>query len=34
MNELTIPQGTIRYREEGTGAPIVLIHGLLVNGEL
>lgn len=34
MNELTIPQGTIRYREQGTGAPIVLVHGLLVNGEL
>src|ERR1041385_2160733 len=34
MNELTIPQGTIRYRDEGAGAPIVLIHGLLVNGEL
>src|SRR5690242_4445172 len=34
MNELTIPQGTIRYREAGTGAPIVLIHGLLVNGGL
>lgn len=34
MNELTIPQGTIRWREAGTGPPIVLVHGLLVNGEL
>jgi pimeloyl-ACP methyl ester carboxylesterase len=34
MNELTIPQGRIRYREAGTGAPIVLVHGLLVNGDL
>src|ERR1700736_4673323 len=28
------PQGTIRYRELGTGEPIVLVHGLLTNGEL
>lgn len=34
MNELRLPQGTIRYRELGAGKPIVLVHGLLVNGEL
>jgi pimeloyl-ACP methyl ester carboxylesterase len=34
MNEARIPQGTIRYRELGSGRPIVLVHGLLVNGEL
>ncbi len=34
MKELTIPQGTIHYREQGSGAPIVLVHGLLVNGDL
>jgi pimeloyl-ACP methyl ester carboxylesterase len=34
MNELRLPQGTIRYRELGSGKPIVLVHGLLVNGDL
>src|ERR1700731_5057783 len=34
MNEARQPQGTIRYRELGTGEPIVLVHGLLTNGEL
>jgi pimeloyl-ACP methyl ester carboxylesterase len=34
MKEATIPQGTIRYREQGTGEPIVLVHGLLNNGLL
>ncbi len=34
MNELQLPQGTIRYRESGSGEPIVLVHGLLTNGEL
>ena len=34
MNELRLPQGTIRYRDTGTGDPIVLVHGLLTNGEL
>lgn len=29
-----LPQGTIRYREAGTGEPIVFVHGLLVNGLL
>lgn len=34
MNELRLPQGTIRYRELESGEPIVLVHGLLTNGEL
>ena len=34
MNEARQPQGTIRYRELGTGEPILLVHGLLTNGEL
>lgn len=34
MNEVRLPQGTIRYRELGQGEPIVLVHGLLANGEL
>jgi pimeloyl-ACP methyl ester carboxylesterase len=29
-----LSQGTIRYRELGNGAPIVLVHGLLVNSLL
>jgi pimeloyl-ACP methyl ester carboxylesterase len=34
MNEVQLSQGAIRYRELGSGKPIVLVHGLLVNGEL
>jgi pimeloyl-ACP methyl ester carboxylesterase len=34
MNEVRLAQGTIRYRELGAGKPIVLVHGLLTNGEL
>jgi pimeloyl-ACP methyl ester carboxylesterase len=34
MTEVRLPQGTIRYRELGAGEPIVLVHGLLTNGEL
>jgi pimeloyl-ACP methyl ester carboxylesterase len=34
MNQVDIPQGTIRYREQGTGEPIVLIAGLLNNSLL
>jgi len=34
MNEARLPQGTIRYRELGTGEPVLLVHGLLTNGEL
>ena len=32
--EVSLPQGTIRYRERGTGEPIVFIHGALVNADL
>ena len=34
QREISLPQGTIRYRERGTGDPIVFIHGALVNGDL
>ena len=34
MNEVRLPQGAIGYREYGAGRPIVLVHGLLTNGEL
>jgi pimeloyl-ACP methyl ester carboxylesterase len=34
MQEVRLPQGTIRYRELGSGEPIVLVHGLLTDGEL
>ncbi|MGH8246799.1 MAG: alpha/beta fold hydrolase [Gammaproteobacteria bacterium] len=32
--EVRLLSGTIRYRERGTGEPIVFVHGLLVNGDL
>ena len=31
---MQLPQGTIRYRERGTGEPIVFVHGALVNADL
>jgi pimeloyl-ACP methyl ester carboxylesterase len=34
VREVRLAQGVIRYRECGTGEPIVFIHGLLVNGDL
>jgi pimeloyl-ACP methyl ester carboxylesterase len=34
VKEVSLPQGTIRYRERGNGEPIVFVHGLLVNGDL
>jgi pimeloyl-ACP methyl ester carboxylesterase len=34
MQEAQLPQGAIRYREAGTGEPVVLVHGLLTDGEL
>lgn len=33
-HELDLPQGTIRYFEAGSGAPLVFVHGLLVNANL
>jgi pimeloyl-ACP methyl ester carboxylesterase len=34
QKEVQLPQGTIRYRERGTGEPIVFVHGALVNADL
>jgi pimeloyl-ACP methyl ester carboxylesterase len=34
MPEITLPQGTVRYRDEGQGPAVVFIHGALVNGRL
>jgi pimeloyl-ACP methyl ester carboxylesterase len=34
MPEIQVRQGTIRYRDEGAGPVIVLVHGLLVNGSV
>ena len=28
VNEARLPQGIIRYRESGTGEPVVLVHDL------
>ncbi|MFI4989524.1 MAG: alpha/beta fold hydrolase [Solirubrobacterales bacterium] len=34
IREAHLSQGTIRYRELGSGEPILLVHGLLVDGRL
>ncbi len=34
QREARLPQGIVRYRELGTGVPVVLVHGLLVNSLL
>jgi pimeloyl-ACP methyl ester carboxylesterase len=34
LQEIRLPQGTIRYRDAGSGEPIVFVHGLLVDGRL
>jgi pimeloyl-ACP methyl ester carboxylesterase len=34
MPELTLQQGTIRYRDEGTGPTLFFVHGALVDGRL
>jgi pimeloyl-ACP methyl ester carboxylesterase len=34
QKEVPLAQGTLQYRECGSGTPIVFIHGLLVNGDL
>ena len=34
MPEITLPQGTIHYRDSGDGPPVVFVHGLLVDGTL
>jgi pimeloyl-ACP methyl ester carboxylesterase len=32
--EITLPQGTIHYRDEGDGPSLVFVHGALVNGRV
>lgn len=34
IHELDVPGGRIRYHDTGSGAPVVFIHGLLVNSDL
>jgi pimeloyl-ACP methyl ester carboxylesterase len=34
LDQISLPAGTIRYRDTGSGEPIVFVHGLLVNGAL
>jgi pimeloyl-ACP methyl ester carboxylesterase len=34
LQELALPQGTIRYRDAGEGPAVFFVHGLLVNGLL
>jgi pimeloyl-ACP methyl ester carboxylesterase len=34
MNQIELTAGTIRYRDTGSGPPIVFVHGLLVDGTL
>jgi pimeloyl-ACP methyl ester carboxylesterase len=34
VKEARLPQGTIRYRETGSGAPLLLVHGFMVNSLL
>lgn len=34
MPEIELAQGRIHYRDQGDGAPILLVHGLLVNGRV
>ena len=32
--EVRLSQGTVRYREVGSGEPVVFLHGIMVNGNL
>src|SRR5262245_4331899 len=34
LKQIDLPAGVIHYRDTGAGAPIVFVHGLLVNGAL
>jgi pimeloyl-ACP methyl ester carboxylesterase len=34
MHSVELSQGTVRYRDEGEGRPLVFVHGILVNGLL
>jgi pimeloyl-ACP methyl ester carboxylesterase len=33
-DQIELPEGRIRYRESGSGEPLVFVHGLLVDGRL
>ncbi len=32
MPEIQLSQGTVRYRDEGAGPPVLFVHGVLVDG--
>jgi pimeloyl-ACP methyl ester carboxylesterase len=34
MPDITLEHGTVSYRDEGSGPPVVFVHGALVNGSL
>jgi pimeloyl-ACP methyl ester carboxylesterase len=34
MPEVELSQGVVQYRDQGSGAPVLLIHGLMVNGSV
>ena len=34
MHTVSLPQGQVEYRDVGSGPPVVLLHGLLVDGSL
>lgn len=34
LREVALPQGTLRYRERGSGEPLVFLHGVFCNGDL
>ncbi|MGX2994564.1 alpha/beta fold hydrolase [Streptomyces sp. JNUCC 64] len=34
MPQIALPQGTVHYRDTGTGEPVVFLHGYLMAGEL
>jgi pimeloyl-ACP methyl ester carboxylesterase len=34
QREVSLASGTVRYRERGTGEPLLFVHGALVNGDL
>src|SRR6266568_6301885 len=34
FQEISLPQGTVRYSDQGTGPALVFIHGLLANSQL
>ncbi len=34
VREVVIPEGKIRYRETGSGPPVVFLHGIVANGDV